>query len=161
MTELDWQKIISFIIAREGGSTYTNHKDDRGGGTRYGITDATYSAYRKSVDMPTQSVLYIEYPEEVYRIYKNNYWIPAGCDKMNDPKYALVIMDLSVNSGVSRALRYNSIANGDIKKLIEMRKEFYNRIVKNDPTQKVFLKGWMNRIKHVEDYIAAWDLIQF
>jgi lysozyme family protein len=161
MTELDWQKSISKVLQLEGGNKYTNHKEDSGRGTRYGITDVTYSAFRKSMNMPEQSVLHIEYPAEVYKIYKTLYWIPAGCDKMSDPKYAFVLFDFCVNSGLSRAKNYHKIAKGDVKKLITLRREFYNKIVKNNPSQIVFLKGWMNRIDHVEKYVAAWDLIKF
>ena len=30
------------------------------------------------------------------------------------------------------------------------RKQFYNNIVKKNPSQKVFLNGWMNRLKVFE-----------
>ena len=32
------------------------------------------------------------------------------------------------------------------EKLCWSREDYYNRIVANNPTQKVFLKGWMNRL---------------
>jgi lysozyme family protein len=158
-TELDWQKSISKVLQLEGGDKYTNHPSDSGHGTRYGIVDATYQEYRRSLNMPEQSVLHIEI-QEVYAIYKQNYWKSIGCDKL-DGAYAFVLFDLGVNSGVSRARNYHKIANGDVKKLIQLRREFYNKIVKNNPSQKVFLKGWMNRIDQVEKYVAAWDLITF
>lgn len=158
ITELDWQKSITKVLKSEGG--YVNHPNDKGGPTNFGITFKTYSDYRKSISLPIKSVRDIEYPGEVHKIYKLNYWDKVITPDM-DGKYAFCLFDLAVNSGVSRAKKYHSIAKGDVDKLIAMRRDFYNRIVKNDPTQKVFLKGWMNRINEVEEYVNAWDLIQF
>lgn len=157
-TKLDFDKTFGFIISKEGG--YVNHPKDSGKATKYGVTDATYREFRESMGMPTQSVLHIEM-EEVAKIFKYNYWIPAGCDKLDDGKYACVLADLCYNSGVSRSKKYHSIAKGNIETLFKLREEFYNKIVKNNPSQKVFLKGWMNRIADLRKYIAAWDLITF
>lgn len=158
ITDLDWQKSIAKVLKSEGG--YVNHPNDKGGSTNRGITQATYNEFRKSISMPEQLVIHMEYPFEVHKIYKLNYWNKVVTPDM-DGKYAFCLFDLAVNSGVSRAKKYHSIAKGDVHKLIAMRRDFYNRIVKNDPTQKVFLKGWMNRINEVEEYVNAWDLIQF
>lgn len=157
-TKLDFDKAFGFILSKEGG--YVNNPHDKGGSTCRGITQAVFNEFRKSMDMPILSVLHIE-PEEVAKIYKEQYWIPAGCDKLEDGKYACVIFDLAVNSGVSRAKKFHLIAKGNIETLFKLREEFYNRIVKNNPPQKVFLKGWMNRIADLKKYIAAWDLITF
>lgn len=157
-TKLDFDKAFGFVISKEGG--YVNHPNDRGGSTNFGICQSTFDQFRESMGMPTLSVLHIEH-HEVVKIYKYNYWLPAGCDKLDDGKYACVIFDLAVNSGASRAKKYDLLAKGNIETLFKLREEFYNKIVKNDPSQKVFLKGWMNRIADLRKYIAAWDLITF
>jgi O-methyltransferase involved in polyketide biosynthesis len=50
----------------------------------------------------------------------------------------------------SRNLRVNQNFNKwydvDFESVIDIRKEFYENIVKRNPSQKVFLKGWMNRL---------------
>ena len=38
-------KYLNFLIELEGG--YSNHKNDKGGVTYNGITQTTYSSYRK------------------------------------------------------------------------------------------------------------------
>jgi len=38
-----------------------------------------------------------------------------------------------------------------LKALIEERKNYYLLIVESRPSQKVFLKGWMNRVKEFEE----------
>jgi lysozyme family protein len=57
-TELDWQKSISKVLQLEGGDKYTNHPSDSGHGTRYGIVDATYQEYRRSLNMPELYLLH-------------------------------------------------------------------------------------------------------
>lgn len=157
-TKLDFDKTFGFIISKEGG--YVNHPNDSAGETNYGVSNKVYREFRESVEMPTQSVLYIEM-EEVKTIFKYNYWLPAGCDKIEDGKYACVLADLCYNSGLKRASAFNKLAKGNIETLFKLREEFYNKIVKNNPSQKVFLKGWLNRIADLRKYIAAWDLITF
>lgn len=157
MANLDFDKTFSFILAREGG--YVNHPNDSAGATNKGVTQAVYDQYRKSLNMPEQSVLHIE-PSEVKNIFTDSYWKPMVNLGVSGA-YLFCLTDLCYNSGVSRARNFHKIANGDVKKLIQLRREFYNKIVKNNPSQKVFLKGWMNRIDEVEKYVAAWDLITF
>lgn len=157
MNNLDFDKTFSFIMAREGG--YVNHPNDSAGSTNKGVTQQVYNTYRKSLNMPEQSVLHIE-PTEVKNIFTDNYWNPVVKLGVSGA-YLFVLVDLAYNSGVSRTKAFHKLANGDVKKLITLRREFYNKIVKNNPSQKVFLKGWMNRIDHVEKYVAAWDLITF
>ena len=36
---------------------------------------------------------------------------------------------------------------------IEERKKYYNSIVTKNPSQKKFLKGWLNRVEEVNKYI--------
>lgn len=157
MTELDFEKTFSFILKKEGG--YVNHPADKGKATNMGVTQTTLDAYRKSKNLPPMSVKQLTVLE-VKEIFRTQYWDKVVTPDMKG-EYAFCLSDLCYNSGVSRAKKYNSIAKGDVEKLISMRREFYNRIVKNDPTQKVFIKGWMNRIHEVEMYVNAWDLIQF
>lgn len=157
ITDLDFEKTFSFILKKEGG--YVNHPNDKGRKTKFGVTESTLNAYRKAKNLPPKSVEFLT-TLEAKEIFQTEYWNKV-VDKNMDGKYAFTLADLCYNSGVSRAKKYHSIAKGDVDKLIAMRRDFYNRIVKNDPTQKVFLKGWMNRINEVEEYVNAWDLIQF
>lgn len=154
---LDWEKSIGFVLKREGGKV--DNKMDRGGRTMCGITQNTFNDYRKSLKLPPKDVFEIT-DDEVKTIYKTRYWNVIDCDKL-DGKYACVLFDLCVNSGSNRAKKYHSIAKGNVSKLIELRRAFYNKIVQNDASQKVFLNGWMNRIDELEKYVAAWNLIKF
>lgn len=157
ITDLDWQKSIGKVLEFEGG--YVNHPLDSAGATNKGIVQNTYNEFRTSLGLPTQSVLHIE-TSEIYRIYKNEYWNKVVRSDMSGA-YACVLFDLAVNSGANRAAKFDKIANGDVKKLIEMRRDFFKKIVANNPSQSVFLKGWLSRIDQIEKYVAAWDLITF
>ncbi len=42
-------------------------------------------------------------------------------------------------------------SGGDFDKHIEIRGKFYNDIVKNKPEQKNNIRGWMNRLKELEE----------
>lgn len=87
------------VLGHEGG--FSDHPEDNGGETMWGITHRTYDAYRRAKGLPTQSVQEIT-RSEMIEIYRREYWdavrgddLPAGVD------YA--IFDFAVNSGPGRA----------------------------------------------------------
>ena len=57
MTTEDFEKMLKFVLQREGG--YVNDPHDLGGETNKGITHNTYNSYRKSKGLQTRSVKYI------------------------------------------------------------------------------------------------------
>ena len=101
ISDADYAKALQFVLRWEGG--YSNHANDRGGETNFGITHATYDNYRLSKKLAKRSVRLISM-DEVKDIYKNKYWIPAGCNLLK-PKLATVHFDWAVNHGVKGAIK--------------------------------------------------------
>lgn len=157
------EKLISRVIDREGG--YVNHPNDRGGPTKFGITQATLTAFRGK---PTsaQDVQDLQEPE-ARRIYRQNYFV--GIDAVSDPASLEFLFDFAVNSGPKMATKALQTVIGAVpdgafgpnskKKLEEFgnqsklywplvcyRFDFFMRIL-SDPSQSVFAAGWANRMK--------------
>jgi lysozyme family protein len=90
---------ITKVIEREGG--YVFHPSDRGGPTRYGITQKKAKEFDYTGHMA-------EFPVELaYRIYAADFWDKIRLDEIAaiDGQLATVIFDFAVNSGVSTATR--------------------------------------------------------
>lgn len=110
----------------------------------------------------------IELQSLVEDFYRANFWNPIKGDDINDQDVANNIYDFAVNSGVGRASRYaqriagvtedgqiGNISIGAINScdnFVEQYKEarlaFFKKIVANDPSQNVFLRGWTNRVEN-------------
>ncbi len=164
-----FDECLKFVLAKEGG--YVDHKHDRGGATNKGITQAVYDGYRSSHNWPIQPVKYI-LPDEVSDIYRSRYWKPSACDRLLKP-LDLVVFDGAVNHGPKQSIKFLQRALGadddgvvgkqtltavetDTKagmlmnvceSIIAQRSDFYDMLVKKDPTQSVFRNGRGNRLK--------------
>lgn len=165
------EQLIDDIIRREGG--YVNHPNDRGGPTKYGITIKTLENWlgRKATIADVQA-LDIETAHEIYaQVY---FYAPRinslpnsvqalVCDMAvnHGPRRAVRMTQEVVNlagfgpideDGVlgpqsARAIARASSEMGPffINALVERREELYRSIVRNDPSQKAFIRGWLNR----------------
>jgi lysozyme family protein len=155
---------LPFILRWEGG--FVDDPDDRGGRTNKGVTQKTYAAWRSRRGLPPADVKDIT-AEEVAAIYEESYWLPPRCDLL---QYHLDLaqFDTAVNMGAVRAIKILQAAlgcpvDGDfgprteglatscdvaatIANYCNIREGIYRRIAENDPTQKKFLKGWLNRL---------------
>lgn len=145
---------------------YVNIPQDRGGETKYGVAQKANPQIRVR-DLDLQGAM---------EVYFSKYWLGGACDKL---PYPLTIMhfDGCVNHGPGRARKFLQRAlgipehevNGDIgpqtlsavesmdqsdiiSAISGIRADFYNAIVERDPTQRMFLNGWMTRINEVTDY---------
>jgi lysozyme family protein len=97
---MDIKELIADIIAREGG--YVNHPADRGGATRWGITEAVARAHGWRGEMRA-------FPEdEAARIYERIYWIRPGFDRIAKlaPQVGAELFDTGVNMGPSVAVAF-------------------------------------------------------
>jgi lysozyme family protein len=86
-------KLLNDLIAREGG--YVNHPADRGGPTKYGITEQVARAYGYQAamqDLPR---------ERAVDIYRSRYWERPGFEAVAKrmPKLAEELFDTGVNMG--------------------------------------------------------------
>ena len=97
---MDADELINDVIGREGG--YSNHPADRGGATRWGITEAVARAHGYRGAMRT-------YPrEEAVTLYKRIYWVRPGFDQIADlaPGIAAELFDTGVNMGPGVAVSF-------------------------------------------------------
>ena len=99
-----FKRSLRFVRRWEGG--WSDHPDDRGGATQYGITLATYTNWRRSQGLPDPSAADLRAitEEEVEAIYQQNYWDACRCDEL-PPPIALLVFDITVNAGPSRSIR--------------------------------------------------------
>ena len=137
----DFSKGVTFVLKWEGG--YTQDPDDAGGATNWGISQRAH---------PELDIKNLQ-PFQALEIYKNEYWLGAGCDALGYPMN-VVVFDSAVNCGVSKAkewLRKSTTPD----EIIELRKEYYLAIVKRKPTQQKFLKGWLNRLGDLSKLISS------
>lgn len=166
-------KAITKVLAVEGG--FVNNASDRGGPTNYGITQKTYDnyiGYPSSIDeiknMPIGNAM---------EIYKSNYWDAIGGDYITSYPVSYIIFDQAVNRGVSSALKQacrvvgisetggiNSAVISAInlydpdlfvQEYLWASEDFYNALVARDPSQAVFIKGWLNRVDKIRTYAEA------
>ncbi|MDQ0996856.1 lysozyme family protein [Phyllobacterium ifriqiyense] len=166
---------LAAVLVHEGG--YSNHPQDPGGATMYGVTQRVYDGYRKGLGKKTQTVKNISVQERS-AIYKKQYWdpikgdqLPAGVD------YA--VFDGAVNSGVSQAVKwlqralgvaYSGAVDGSIGvgtlaalKSIGDNDALVARIcahrlafMKALKTWSTFGKGWSSRVAQVKKIGQAW-----
>lgn len=161
--------LINDIIVTEGG--YVNHPADRGGPTKYGITQKTLASYRR-MPVSAKEVQNMS-RQEAYDIYKKIYFDTYGVDKLPETIHDLVLdMNVHHGPGNTNKLLQKAINRFGIKlqvdgvagsKTIEAAKQvnpvalryilarereaFMRDIVKKDPSQQVFLNGWLNRVE--------------
>ncbi|MCM1961341.1 glycosyl hydrolase 108 family protein [Acinetobacter pittii] len=91
------EKYLDELIKREGG--YVNNPADRGGATKYGITEAVSRANGYKGNMK-------DLPIDVAKaIYRKQYWIEPRFDQVNSISSAVAeeLLDTGVNCGTSFA----------------------------------------------------------
>ena len=97
---MDVEELIDELIEREGG--YANHPADKGGPTRYGITEAVARAHGYPGVMA-------ELPrEEAAAIYRRLYWLRPRFDEVAEraPAVAAELFDTGANMGPAVAATF-------------------------------------------------------
>ena len=92
--------LIEEVIEREGG--YVDHTADRGGATRWGITEAVARRHGYMDDMRALP------QSDAAAIYKRLYWIAPAFDKVAEvaPKLAAELFDTGINMGSGTATAF-------------------------------------------------------
>jgi lysozyme family protein len=161
----------AFTKKWEGG--YVNHPNDPGGATNYGIIQSVYTEWRESKGLQYQHVSYMT-PDEAETIFYENYWLATKCDEVGLP-LNIVLFDTAVNFGVRGAVIFvqetlgikldgiwgpitdNAVKSSNPKDLayviIKNRVKYRYYRVETDPSQSVFLQGWLNRDNDLYNYI--------
>lgn len=162
-----YKELVPFIRKWEGG--FVNHKNDRGGATNKGITIGTFrSVFGQGKTIEDLKRLT---EEQWMFIFKKLFWDKCKADQIQDQSIANMLVDWAWNSGAVTAIKHlqklvgvtadgivgkqtlNAINSRDPMPLFinfkSERIKFYKNIVKSNPSQQVFLNGWLNRVAHI------------
>lgn len=160
--------LIPFILRWEGG--FANVPGDRGGATNKGVTLATFRMVYGSDK--TESDLRRMTNSQWEHIFLSLFWNKFRADEIQSQKVANACVDWAWHSGTSKVIKrvqkiigvkqdgivgtvtlsaMNKEGDKLFDKVQEARKQFLNAIVKSRPSQKKFLKGWMNRVNDLND----------
>lgn len=175
----DVKVLLPFILSWEGG--FSNHKDDRGGATNKGVTIANWKSqgYDKDGDgdIDVDDLKAITDDDMCNRILIPHYWNRWKADEIKCQSIANIVVDWLWCSGKYGIVNVQKIlgvkADGIVGpktlaaindapdqhvlflKIWNERYEFLDRIVKANPSQRVFLKGWRNRLMSIR-----WGMLQ-
>lgn len=152
-------KDIEEVIDREGGAKETHDPLDKGGRTKFGIAEKFHPEAWADGDVTH---------DEAVAIYKDLYVHDPGIDRLPAPLDENVF-DFAVTSGAARAVRIlqtllhttrdgkigpetlRALQARDLRDVNNLycaaREAFYRDIVRNNPSQQKWLKGWVNRAK--------------
>ena len=170
----DYRKFTPFILRWEGGEV--NDKMDRGGHTNKGITRTTFNALSQRLlgKSPTLENFRSLSQEDAMKFIRH-FWNKATANnQIKSQAVAEAITswfwgsgsygikewqrmlrdkfgkkDISVDGGVGRqTIAYtNSIPENKLMaQAIASREQTFRKLVKRDPRQAKFLKGWLNRL---------------
>ncbi|TDB43269.1 glycoside hydrolase family 108 protein [Photorhabdus luminescens] len=146
---------IHYLLSVEGG--YVNNPHDTGGQTKFGISQRSYPHLK--IAALTE--------DDATTLYYRDFWLKAGCDKL-PAGLSLAVFDAAVQHGIKPAVQQlqqvvgvqdDGVIGPDtlnaveafappylFTRLLNQRARTYARIIAVNPTQKVFLDGWFNRL---------------
>lgn len=146
----------------EGG--FVDHPLDEGGPTKAGVTLATFRAtFGQDKTVNDLKNMTDAQWKKIMRIY----WDACSADKIESQAVANIVVDWNINSGISgrRGVQntFGLAADGIFGpktlaalnkephrcvfcKIKTAREQFYHNLVEKKPSQKIFLKGWLNRL---------------
>lgn len=161
----------AFQRAKKTG--FANDPQDKGGATMIGVTIGTFRTYCRYKGRGTASVqdlkniTYKEWRDVVHTLY----WSKWKADLIEDQAVANMLVDWIWASGqgigIKRVQKILGVtADGIVgpktlaavnaanpaelvKKVYDARVAHFNAIVRNNPSQKKWLKGWLNRVNYV------------
>ncbi|HCD2862783.1 TPA: peptidoglycan-binding protein [Klebsiella pneumoniae] len=163
---------LSFILAREGG--YVNDPTDKGGETKYGISDKRDGLADGKTDVdgdgkPDTRIKDLT-KEQAGQIYFRDYWYPSYCSQWPDG-ISLFVFDSAVQHSPKKAIQLLQEAVGFTGKAVDgivgkdtraavssadaewlltrcflRRSRYYADIIKANSSQGKYLNGWFNRL---------------
>lgn len=128
--ERDFDYCVNFVIdSLEGGDALVH---DTGGKTRFGISSRSHPTI--NIDNLTR--------QAAIDIYREEYWLPAGCEMMRWP-FNLIVFDAAVNEGVSAAVKMRLACYNWAEMLMERVKHYAE--ISELPDHGRYFRGWINR----------------
>lgn len=161
------ENLVPKIAKWEGG--YVNDPTDKGGATNMGITIGTWKqvGYDKDSDGDIDIADIKLLTKDDFKAVLKQYWNRWQADKIINQSVAEILVDWVWGSGkwgvIIPQRLLNVIADGNVGPvtiaslnkanqkqifdlIFEARVKFLNDIVKSNPSQKRFIKGWLNRL---------------
>ena len=148
---MTFDECFAKLIGHEG--ELSNHPADKGGLTKYGISQRAYP----QLDIAALTL------QDVRELYKRDFWDRAQCDRLH-PALAFQVFDGAVNSGIGNSIRWLQEAGGvavdgvvgplTLRKVGDMEPSIiiarYNgvrlKFMASLSTFDVFGRGWARRI---------------
>lgn len=166
---------LAFTLGNEGG--YVNHPADPGGATNFGIIQRNLDRWNGAhPELGFPGDVKDLTKEQASAIYRADYW---RWDGLSDAPAAIKLFDIGVNCGLEVAVKLlqkaiNTLAVPPIavdgragpatigaanaqppqalmQALCQTQKDYYLSIVDRNPTQSVFLKGWLRRAERIPE----------
>ncbi len=174
----NFEKAMSFTGREEGGCQdwdrdNGNHYKGRKGWTCFGITPATAAiAVRDGVIRLPEGVDYWSlnrwfdedehgFKQAATEVYSHYYFKPIKGDSLPEV-VAVIAFDISVNGGSGLAQRFLkqtahiSDQKARASEINRLMISHYRGIVVRDPSQEVFLKGWLSRAEKQRELIKKY-----
>ena len=164
----DYKRLVPFVLSHEGG--FVNNRHDHGGATNMGITLATWKKvgydidHDGDIDVDDLKKLGVK---DFERVFKRNFWDRWHADSIVNQSVADILVDwlwasgrygislpqtiLHVQSdGIVGDKTVHAVNSANQHRLFDDIKArrilFTHRIVQSDPSQRIFLNGWLKRI---------------
>ena len=157
-------KLRPFILKWEGG--FSKHPNDKGGATMRGVTLNTFRHFFGK-DKTEEDLKKIS-DEQWLEVLRECFWNPWKADQIKNQSIANICVDFAWASGTLTSIRKIqklfgleadgkvgpktlTVLNGLSSRIIfdtikNERLRYVEAICKANPSQKVFLRGWKNRI---------------
>ena len=161
---MDTSAIIDAILSREGG--YEDDPADRGGPTKFGITQATLAAWR-GAPVTAEDVKNLS-RAEARQIYSTMYVQRTGFASIHYVPLQALIVDAGVQHGPEDATRWLQEAAGVTadgvlgpvtlaavnaaegkalyRRVLAARCRYYGELIAHDPAEAKFAGGWAARV---------------
>lgn len=160
---------------------------DHGGRTDHGVTQATYDRWRVHQGFSPGKDVWTITKDEVLDIYAEGYWDTTDCDALDalDERLSLIVFDAAVHHSPMASVRFLQQALGAglsadgifgpqtlhqvqhawatgaaedvLEKCLDQRQQKMDNIVRNDPRQEVFARGWRNRVNTLRQLVLTPD----
>ena len=169
-----FEDYMRVILMQEGGSKFTNDKDDPGGATKYGISLRFLKGTGSDGDIDNDGDIDIDDIKKLdetksSKLYKEYFWDKMNLDLIDNELLKLHLFSHGVNAGNSVAVKILQkilgvtvdgklgrttamVANAysNQPKLVQgyasARKVYYDNIVAKNAALKKYIKGWYNRV---------------
>lgn len=165
--------LLPWILSWEGG--FSNHPADRGGATNKGVTIKTWRSvgYDKDGDgdIDIDDLRLITDRDVRDRVLRPHYWNPWQADRIRSQSIANLVADWAWASGTTNAIKrvqrlLGLTADGIVgpktlaalnsgnptlvfNNIWQVRRNFIDNICNRDPSQRVFLHGWLRRLESI------------